>query len=66
MATMLSVLEGLEILLEAGGDDEFDARDEVVYAGEPGVEVTVQQRLVLEQLGWFVSADSGRWAKFTE
>jgi len=65
MATMLSVLEGLEILLEAGGDGDVDAEDEVIYAGERDVAVTVQQRLVLEQLGWFVSAETGRWTKFT-
>lgn len=65
MATMLSILEGPEILLEAGGDGDVDARDEVIYAGEPGVEVTVQQRLTLDSLGWFVSVDNGRWAAFT-
>ena len=66
MATMLSVLEGLEILLEAGGDGDVDAEDEIIYAGEPGVAPPVMDRLRLEQLGWFVSAETGRWCTFTE
>jgi len=65
MATIVSTLEALEILMEAGGDGDVDAEDEVVYAGERDVEVTVLQRLRLEQLGWFVSAETGRWAVFT-
>lgn len=65
MATIISTLEALEILLSAGGDGDVDAGDEVLYAGEPGLKLTVPDRLRLEQLGWSVSAETGRWYTLT-
>ena len=67
MATMVSVVEALEILIETVGDEDVNAEDEIIYAGPSGVEgLNVRDRLRLEQLGWFVSAETGRWCTFTE
>lgn len=67
MATALNVTEGILILQKYCLDDPHNvlAANEVIYAGPwDGDVVSEQDKLKLEELGWFIEDESGHWGIF--
>lgn len=66
MTSAAPVYEGLGILIKyLGGDVRFETTECCVFVGDSLPEVTVADRLRLQALGWFSSAEYNCWALFT-
>ena len=61
--TIAEVSEVVEILDRACGGDAPVDPDGVLRVGHPNAELSVQDRLALDALGWHPSAEDGRWCK---
>lgn len=68
MATMEAIRGGLEILAKYVKPDDHcvDAQHDIIYAG-PGSdnEVSAEDKVALEKLGWHWDTDCDSWARFT-
>lgn len=62
MATIRQVIEGLEILERVFGPDaEIDGNGGVIYAGPHVSGIIRKGTQTMNELGWFVSTETGRW-----
>jgi hypothetical protein len=64
MATINEVLGGLQILAKYNGEKhDICAAHDIIYAGA-GVEVTPEEAVELDKLGWFFEKEFESWARF--
>lgn len=66
MASVMKVIEGLQILSRYPESSNVNAERDIIYAGPPSSEVVSDDdRKRLHDLGWHVSSEFGCWARFT-
>ena len=67
MASLNQVIKGLEILSKYdsknGDSHNICAEHDIIYAG-PGVEVSEEDKKILDDLGWHWDSSADSWARF--